>query len=114
MKPVDLSSYNLAELKGLLHDIDKVIKLRQQQEVKSAREQILKIAQSSGVSIEELLAGTGKKPNASKGQKLQAQYRDPLDAARTWSGRGRQPKWVGEALASGKTLDDLRMARKAD
>lgn len=26
----------------------------------------------------------------------------------TWTGRGRKPNWVIEALASGKTMDDLR------
>lgn len=26
---------------------------------------------------------------------------------KTWSGRGRKPKWVIEALAAGKTLEDL-------
>lgn len=25
----------------------------------------------------------------------------------TWSGRGRKPKWVIEALAAGKTLEDM-------
>jgi DNA-binding protein H-NS len=35
-----------------------------------------------------------------------AQFRD--DAGNTWSGRGRRPEWLKEALRSGKTLDDLR------
>lgn len=29
-------------------------------------------------------------------------------AGLTWSGRGRRPAWVNEALAAGKSLDDLR------
>ncbi|AXK40769.1 H-NS histone family protein [Crenobacter cavernae] len=28
-------------------------------------------------------------------------------AGNTWSGRGRQPKWVKDALASGRSLNDL-------
>lgn len=112
MKTVDLSTYNLAELKGLQHDIEKEIKGRQKSDLKKAREQILAIAQSSGVSIEELLANPGK-GNASKGQKVRVQYQDPADESRTWTGRGRQPGWVGEALAAGKTLDDLRIGGPA-
>lgn len=27
----------------------------------------------------------------------------------TWTGRGRQPKWVDEYLASGKNLEDVRV-----
>jgi DNA-binding protein H-NS len=34
------------------------------------------------------------------------QYKD--EAGNTWSGRGRRPEWLKNALQSGKTLDDLR------
>ena len=35
-----------------------------------------------------------------------AQFKD--EAGNTWSGRGRRPEWLKDALRSGKTLDDLR------
>ena len=109
MKKIDLADYNLAELKGLQHDIEQAIKTRQQQEVQKAREQILAIARSAGVPVEELIANASGKGKSQKGQKVGAKYSNPDDAALTWTGRGRQPKWVVEALASGKTLDDLRV-----
>lgn len=34
-------------------------------------------------------------------------YRNPGNSAETWTGRGRQPKWVRDALASGARLEDL-------
>ena len=34
-------------------------------------------------------------------------YRNPGNSAETWTGRGRQPKWVREALARGLCLEDL-------
>lgn len=34
-------------------------------------------------------------------------YRNPSNSAETWTGRGRQPKWVRDALASGARLEDL-------
>jgi DNA-binding protein H-NS len=37
-------------------------------------------------------------------------YRHPGDPALTWSGRGKRPQWVAEALAGGKTLDDLAVS----
>ena len=33
--------------------------------------------------------------------------RNPDNAEETWSGRGRKPRWVEQALAAGKTLADL-------
>jgi DNA-binding protein H-NS len=38
-------------------------------------------------------------------------YRNPRNSAETWTGRGRQPKWVREALAAGACLDDLLIDR---
>lgn len=108
MAKLNLSDFNLSELKGLQADIEKEIKARQQQEVTKAREQILAIAQGLGVSVEELLANGGAKSKGS-GKKVQAQYRNPADNAQTWSGRGRQPKWIAEGLAGGKSLDDFRI-----
>jgi len=108
MAKVDLSDYNLSELKGLQAEIEKEIKARQQQEVTKAREQILAIAQSLGVSVEELIANSGAKSKGSS-KKVQAQYQNPADNAQMWTGRGRQPKWIAEGLAGGKSLDDFRI-----
>jgi DNA-binding protein H-NS len=34
-------------------------------------------------------------------------YRNPKEPSETWSGRGRQPRWVQLQLSSGKQLEDL-------
>ena len=114
MAKTDLSNYNLAELKGLQFDIEKEIKSRQQDELKKAREQILAIAQDMGVPVSALLSadGGGKKGGAKKGgngQQGQARFRNPADDTQTWTGRGRQPKWIAEGLTKGKSLDDFRI-----
>jgi DNA-binding protein H-NS len=109
MANVDLSGYNLSELKGLQHDVEKAIRDRQQQDVQTARDQILAIAKDAGISVDELLASSDKKAKTGSGQKVKPQYQNPTDSSQTWSGRGRQPKWVAEALASGKKLDQFRI-----
>ena len=109
MATIDLSSYNRSELKGLQHDIEKEIKSRQQGDLAKARQQILAIAQQAGISVEELLATGAKKSNKGTGQEVQAQYQNPADNAQTWTGRGRQPKWIAEGIAGGKQLADFRI-----
>jgi DNA-binding protein H-NS len=108
MAKLDLSDYNLSELKGLQAEIEKEIKARQQQDVTKAREQIFAIAHDLGVSVEELLADGGNKSKSS-GIKVQVRYQNPADNAQTWTGRGRQPRWIAEGLAGGKSLDDFRI-----
>jgi len=34
-------------------------------------------------------------------------YQNPNNAAQTWSGKGKQPRWVEEVLAQGHTLESL-------
>lgn len=34
-------------------------------------------------------------------------YRD--EAGHTWAGRGKRPKWLHEALAAGRTLEDFKV-----
>jgi DNA-binding protein H-NS len=114
MKTIDLSGYNLSELKGLQFDIEKAIKERQQNEVKKAREQIQAIAQSLGVSVEDLLSSAGKSGATGKrgtGTKVEAQYQNPADSSQTWTGRGRQPKWIAEGIAGGKKLEEFKIAK---
>lgn len=109
MTNIDLSNYDLGELKNLQVEIEQAMKDRQQQEIKEARELIRSIAQDLGMSVEELLADSGAKPKGNKAQKAQPQYKNPADSSQTWSGRGRQPKWIADGLASGKSLDEFRI-----
>jgi DNA-binding protein H-NS len=109
MANIDLSSYNLSELKSLQNDIQQEIKSRQQGDLAKARQQILSIAEEVGVTVEELLAVSTKKLSKGKGQKVEPQYRNPADEAQTWTGRGRQPKWIAEGISGGKQLADFRI-----
>jgi DNA-binding protein H-NS len=109
MAKFDLSAYGLNELRRLGSDVENEITVRHQQELGKARNQILSIAQGLGLSVEELLGTTRKKAKGGKAGAVEARYRNPADSQQTWTGRGRQPKWVGEALANGRNLDDFRI-----
>jgi DNA-binding protein H-NS len=108
MTKVDLSNYDVRGLRELQRDLEKEIKERQQQEIKKAHDKILAIAQDVGIPLERLVATATTKKTGSK-TKVAAQYRNPTDSSQTWAGRGRQPRWIAEALQGGKTLDELRI-----
>lgn len=102
---MDLSNFSLAELRQLQDDIKKQMKKREQDDMSKAREQILAIAQSVGVSVKELV-GTGIR---AKTGTVAVRYRNPADASQQWTGRGRQPKWVKEWTDAGKSMDALKV-----
>ena len=43
--------------------------------------------------------------------KVPPKYRNPERPSETWSGRGKQPRWVRAHLRSGMKVDDLLIAR---
>ena len=48
-----------------------------------------------------------KTTGASSNKKTKAKYVNPENPKETWSGRGKRAAWVTEALANGKSLEDL-------
>jgi DNA-binding protein H-NS len=43
--------------------------------------------------------------------KVHPKYRNPETPSETWSGRGKQPHWVGAQLRSGKKVDELLISQ---
>jgi DNA-binding protein H-NS len=102
---MDLSNLSLAELRAMQEDIKKQMKKREQDDLVKAREQILAIAQSVGVSVKDLV-GAGIR---AKTGTVAVRFRNPADASQQWTGRGRQPKWVKDWADSGKSMDLLKV-----
>lgn len=105
----DLSTYSVADLRALENQVTEQIKTRTDQEKAAAREQILAIAESAGVSLKELLNGTPGTKKSLKGTVAPIRFRHPDNKGQQWSGRGRQPKWVQEWLTAGKSIDQLKV-----
>ena len=66
---------------------------------------------SYGLTAQDLgLGGAARKSRAPAARKTAPRYRGPN--GETWAGgRGRKPKWVTEALAKGKKLEDFEIKR---
>lgn len=99
----DIDSLNREELQALIKDAEKALKSVEARRMAEAKRAAEKAAKEFGFSLDEVL---GASPKGSKGA---AKYANPADASQTWTGRGRKPNWVIEALAAGKSLDDLSL-----
>jgi DNA-binding protein H-NS len=102
MSHFDLETMSLDELKALQKQVAKAIEGYKDRERLKALAELEAKAQEMGFSLSDLL-GTKK---TRKGAGI-PKYRHPDDAAVTWTGKGRRPAWVNEALAAGKTMEDL-------
>lgn len=101
---MDLTTLSASDLRELQQKIVLELKKREHEEVAKAREQILAIAQNIGIPLKELLQSAAR----AKMPKVATKYRHPANPALQWSGRGRQPAWIKDWLATGQTLDGLR------
>ncbi|MBB1499664.1 H-NS family nucleoid-associated regulatory protein [Paracoccus sp. MC1862] len=105
-----LESLDVDELKDLRKTVDRAIasyETRKRQEAISAVEQA---AREHGFKLADLLgngkAGRGRKSEAGSTESA-AKYVNPDNSEQTWSGRGRRPQWINEALESGRTLEEF-------
>ncbi len=102
---VDLHSMSLDELKRLQKDVAKAIDDFEARRRREALAAVEAKASEMGFTLSEL---TGASPVKKGGKDKQPpKYRHPENPAITWSGRGRQPAWIKEGLAAGKSLDDF-------
>ncbi len=106
---MNLSDMSITELRALQEQIAQEIKAKTQAELVKAREEILAIAQHAGISLKDLLDSQSNAKNRAPKTKVAVRYRHPADSLLQWTGRGRQPKWVQEWVAAGKSVDDLRV-----
>ena len=100
---IDLEKMSRDELKQLISDAQKALKSVDTRRKADAKRAAEKAAKEFGFSLDEILTGGGK------GSKGVAKYANPADASQTWTGRGRKPNWVIDALKSGKSLDDMAL-----
>ncbi|HZF10056.1 MAG TPA: H-NS histone family protein [Thermoanaerobaculia bacterium] len=101
---IDLSKLSIEELATLVKDAEAELVSRREAEKERVLQQMRELASSIGMTVEDLLKrekGKTRAPGAD------AKYRHPDDPNLTWSGRGKRPAWVNEALSAGKSLDEL-------
>lgn len=100
---VDLNEMSLEDLKKLQKDVTKAIDTYEERAIKAARAEMDAIARQHGLTLEKVLAKT---PSMAR-KPVPPKYANPVDSDQTWTGRGRKPKWVVDALENGKSLEDL-------
>ncbi|CUK01004.1 H-NS histone family protein [Ruegeria denitrificans] len=103
---ISLDKMSRKELLELRDQVEIAIKNAEKRDRKEALKAAEKAAAEFGFSLSDL-SGTGSKP--SKGVKASAKYKNPSDPDQTWSGRGRKPQWVHDALKAGADISDLEI-----
>ena len=106
MKP-DISDLSVEDLKRLQVEAEALILSKKDQAIEDAYNQIIAIAENVGYSVEELLELGEQKRKKTTRKAVEPRYRNKNNADETWTGRGKQPRWLVAELEKGAKLEDF-------
>ncbi len=99
---IDLDNLDVDELRAITENAQQLIAKKQHQRLYDAYTQFEKIAEESHSTIDEILEAGEK-----LAKKRNVKYRNTNNEDETWTGRGRKPTWLVEALADGQSLESF-------
>lgn len=116
MAKIEIKSLSLKDLEALKKRVDKAIATHEKKKKSQALAAVKAKAKAMGYSLADLTGGAAAKADkAAKPVKKAARktaapaYRDTENAKNTYGGRGPRPKWLKDALAAGKKLEDFKI-----
>lgn len=105
----DMNDLSVAELRDLQVKAEELIASKQDQELQQAYQDIMAIAEKVNLTIEQILELGANKSKSKKiiRKTVEARYRNPNNAADTWTGRGKKPRWLAAKLEAGANIEDF-------
>ena len=96
-----LDKLSYAELLDLQERVKVALVDRKADEARQLKEKLQALASKSGFSLSELVGGKRG------GRTVAVKYRNPKDSSQTWTGRGRRPAWLVDAVKKGAKLESF-------
>lgn len=102
-----IPALSISELQNIAISIKKEIDKRKKNSVKECKAALQDVAKQYGFSsLDEVLVNA---PKVAK--KAEIKYRNSDDPEKTWTGRGKKPNWLVNALKEGYNLTDFEVAK---
>lgn len=114
MSTPNLEGLSETDLNEVLVEARSRIEALQRQKLADVEEEFKRLAKSVGKTPLEIVQGmlpsshSGKSPKKSKNP---PKYCNPADISQTWTGVGKRPRWIHEALERGITLESMAIDR---
>lgn len=99
---INLNQMSLKELKDLQAQVARAIATYEERRKRAALAEVEEMLRAKGFTLSDVtsIAGKGKSISAPR-------YANPANPSDTWTGRGRKPKWFTDAIAAGKSPEDM-------
>ena len=97
-----IEKLSYVELINLQKRIEEAIAEKRAADAQTTKEQLRQMAEKAGFDIKDLFGRRGSPKGTGA-----AKYRNPKDSAQTWTGRGRKPNWLVDAVKKGAKLESF-------
>ncbi|HEV7777559.1 MAG TPA: H-NS histone family protein [Luteibacter sp.] len=106
---INLEALSPKDLQALIANAQSQMQAARVNQIQEARKKIDTLLQNSGLTLADVYPTRGGKATGKAGKSVVApKYRNPVDPAQTWSGRGKRPLWFVAALKRrGVTAENL-------
>lgn len=96
---IDVDGLSLKELTALLDQVEAAIPEKKRTEILELRAKLEAVSAEAGYTLAEVVGGrSGKRGPVAGNGTVAVKYRNPDNVSETWSGRGRQARWLAEKL----------------
>ncbi|OKO82432.1 H-NS histone family protein [Bradyrhizobium sp. AS23.2] len=107
MKKLNLESMSLDELWQLHEELNQLLSDRLNAEKRALEKRLAQLRrENEAASVPAAPAERQRRPYP----QVHPKYRNLKAPYETWSGRGKQPKWLTAALRTGRSIDDFLIA----
>lgn len=103
----DISKLSVEELKRLTAEAEALIETKKDQAIEDAYNQIIEIANVAGLSLEQFIEYGAQKRKKTTRKAVEPRYRNKNNPLETWTGRGKQPRWLVAEIEKGAKLEDF-------
>ena len=104
MTSIDLAGLGIEQLTGLLAKAQAEIVARAKENRKALRAELERRVAAEGYQLGDIFPELGAPAPGGARRKRPPRYRDPHNPGQTWSGIGRNPKWV-QAILDERGID---------
>ena len=110
IKKLDLESMSVDDLWSLHEKISRILSARITSEKQELEKRLAVLNRGRSAVEGDSGQGFGSHDKVRrKYPRVFPKYRNPTTPSETWSGRGKQPRWLVAAIKSGRKIDDFRI-----
>lgn len=109
-----LKGKSTEEIQAIIHNLNKTLEEKKRENVQEIYEDLVdKITKLGYETIHDYLAAVEEygliKSNRTPRRPIPPRYRNSFNPSETWTGRGKQPKWLQALIAKGHKIEEFEI-----